>query len=603
MAGELLGRLCNDGGWTYGALWRNDCGDPRLLMLGESYHEEHSGMIFQVVANQVHLIGQGAIGEVAMSGKHRWINLDAICMETSENSSSVNPDMFQTIAIISLPPYGVLQFGSTQKILESSDFIAQAQHLLRQLGIKQHGLENQFYGTPSSNSFGASSKSTMWPIDINSSNYTGNKICPPKAVSELFDIIPTASNSSIIHCVTANPAVCVASSPVDAPNQAFTDNDLFDGMEFNPVPMISRRECWDDIILPVSSNGCADFSADLWNSVSEFEMSSVTGPAKGLFSDSSSFEELLDAVKISTTTKHGHGDAEIPKASPSKCDVEEMMRVSIINDVCSVNAEGPAIHQPEKPEESAKPVRKRARPGENTRPRPKDRQQIQDRVKELREIVPNGVKCSIDSLLDRTIKHMLFLQSITKYVDKLKLPGEPQLIGEESGVVLKDNTNGQEGGATWAYEVAGQTMVCPILLQDVYPSGQLLVEVKKMLISSFIFKLTCILQVSHCPQMLCEERGLFLEIAEVVRGFGLTILKGNMEIRDRKVWARFLVEANRDVTRMDVFLSLVQFLQQKSSFRFSESHKTTISTGVSSLTACKRRSLAPIPMGLADKLR
>ena len=42
--------------------------------------------------------------------------------------------------------------------------------------------------------------------------------------------------------------------------------------------------------------------------------------------------------------------------------------------------------------------------------------------------------------------------------------------------------------------------------------------------------------------MLCEERGFFLEIADIIRGFGLTILKGVMEIRDSKIWARFLVE-------------------------------------------------------------
>lgn len=36
--------------------------------------------------------------------------------------------------------------------------------------------------------------------------------------------------------------------------------------------------------------------------------------------------------------------------------------------------------------------KKRCRPGENPRPRPKDRQLIQDRIKELRELVPNGAK-------------------------------------------------------------------------------------------------------------------------------------------------------------------------------------------------------------------
>lgn len=42
--------------------------------------------------------------------------------------------------------------------------------------------------------------------------------------------------------------------------------------------------------------------------------------------------------------------------------------------------------------EGAKNHKKRARPGENCRPRPRDRQLIQDRIKELRDLVPNGSK-------------------------------------------------------------------------------------------------------------------------------------------------------------------------------------------------------------------
>ncbi|KAF7048309.1 hypothetical protein CFC21_057096 [Triticum aestivum] len=68
----------------------------------------------------------------------------------------------------------------------------------------------------------------------------------------------------------------------------------------------------------------------------------------------------------------------------------------------------------------SKSNRKRSRPGESSKARPKDRQLIQDRIKELREMVPNGAKCSIDALLEKTVKHMLFLQSVTKHADKLK---------------------------------------------------------------------------------------------------------------------------------------------------------------------------------------
>lgn len=188
-----------------------------------------------------------------------------------------------------------------------------------------------------------------------------------------------------------------------------------------------------------------------------------------------------------------------------------------------------------KPDEMTKTNRKRLKPGENPRPRPKDRQMIQDRVKELREIVPNGAKCSIDALLERTIKHMLFLQSVAKHADKLKHTGDFKIIGKEGGLLIKDN---YDGGATWAYELGSQSMVCPIIVEDLNQPRQMLVE------------------------MLCEERGLFLEIADIIRGLGLTILKGIMETRNEKIWARFAVEANREVTRMEIFISLVRLLEQ-----------------------------------------
>lgn len=46
------------------------------------------------------------------------------------------------------------------------------------------------------------------------------------------------------------------------------------------------------------------------------------------------------------------------------------------------------------------------------RPRPKDRQQIQRRLAELRGLVPNTGKLPIDGLLERTIKHLEFLQCV-----------------------------------------------------------------------------------------------------------------------------------------------------------------------------------------------
>lgn len=45
--------------------------------------------------------------------------------------------------------------------------------------------------------------------------------------------------------------------------------------------------------------------------------------------------------------------------------------------------------------------------------------------------------------------------------------------------------------------------------------------------------------------MLYEDQGSFLEIVDTIGGFGFSILKGNMEIREtNKIWARFIVEVS-----------------------------------------------------------
>lgn len=118
-----------------------------------------------------------------------------------------------------------------------------------------------------------------------------------------------------------------------------------------------------------------------------------------------------------------------------------------------------------------------------------------------------------------------------------------QIIGKEAGLHLKENFDGR---ATWAFDVGSQSMVCPIIVEDLDAPRQMLVEVMTKIYhlkigitlrSAFItFFLLCF------GQMLCEEQGFFLEIADLIRGLGLTILKGMMETRNDKIWARFAVE-------------------------------------------------------------
>ncbi|KAF5940892.1 hypothetical protein HYC85_022059 [Camellia sinensis] len=167
--------------------------------------------------------------------------------------------------------------------------------------------------------------------------------------------------------------------------------------------------------------------------------------------------------------------------------------------------------------------KRRARPGEKQRSRPRDRQLILDRVKELRQLVPYSSKCSIDGLLDRTIKHMLFLRSVTDQADKLR-----QCVHQEG-----DSKNGK----SWAFELGSDLQVCPIVVEDLEYPGHMLIE------------------------MLCNDHGLFMEIAEVICRLELTILKGMMESRSNNTWAHFIVEASRGFHRLDIFWPLMQLLQ------------------------------------------
>ncbi|KAG5567447.1 hypothetical protein RHGRI_002858 [Rhododendron griersonianum] len=131
---------------------------------------------------------------------------------------------------------------------------------------------------------------------------------------------------------------------------------------------------------------------------------------------------------------------------------------------------------PRQSQEPAKVNKKRTRPGQNGRPRPRgDRQLIQDRIKELRELVPNGSKWSIDLLLERTIKHiMLFMQSITKHADKLSIFLDLKLRNKGTSL---GGLPGYDQGSSWAMEVGSHLKVCPMMAENINMNGQMLIEV------------------------------------------------------------------------------------------------------------------------------
>lgn len=255
----------------------------------------------------------------------------------------------------------------------------------------------------------------------------------------------------------------------------------------------------------------------------------------------STSESMLTTEKMpepSINTSHTLGSSSFYSIGCSSLLEESTQNCLNSSESCSIMSSTSSYREPlVRPVEPGKPNKKRARPGESSRPRPRDRQLIQDRIKELRELVPNGSKCSIDSLLERTIKHMVFMQSVTKHSDKLNNCVKSRGCSNEMGVL----GSGYEQGSSWAVEVGGHMKICPIVVENLNMNGQMLIE------------------------MLCEDCNHFLEIAEAIRSLGLTILKGMTDNHGDKTWMRFVVESqsNRNLHRMDVLWSLVQLLQSK----------------------------------------
>lgn len=151
------------------------------------------------------------------------------------------------------------------------------------------------------------------------------------------------------------------------------------------------------------------------------------------------------------------------------------------------------------------------------RSRPRDRQLIQDRMKELRELIPDASKCSIDALLDKTITQMLFLQSVSEKAEKLQSKTSEE-FRDEAKKKLEN---------------------CPLRVEELEEPGHLLIEI------------------------LCKEYDVFFETAHLFKGLGVSILKGELEHRSGQLWARFVVEASKCSNQMQILCPLMHLLQRR----------------------------------------
>lgn len=600
---EALKTLCGVNQWSYAIFWKIGCQNPKLLIWEECYYEPviysnighgenkvHMLVTKMMKDNYINLLGEGLVGRVAFTRNHQWIISDN--KMAGGHPPEVSNDLYtlflagiQTIAVIPVHPHGVVQLGSTLAIMENVGFVNDVKGLISQLGCVPGALISETYmksevGPPTHSHSHSHSSGKSSPQASGSSGFSHSrdKQVVNILTSQQFEIIPQANNShpkeigfgssfmdkyqplrSMEQCITSGgghehelfQALSMSSQEHIKPPSR---DDLFDivGMDFKTTSFNGNQ---NNFIATNNSTGAyasESNSGSIYSSIMPNDhlldavVSKVPSSSKPITDDDVSWtngginlmqRELMGGPK-SLRYKSGISKEDGGNFSDTSSIISSQIG-SWMDQTHDLRKSGGIVSEynnnGKRGDEIGKSNRKRPKLGENPRPRPKDRQMIQDRVKELREIVPNGAKCSIDALLERTIKHMLFLQSVTKHADKLKQTGESKIASKEGGLLLRDNF---EGGATWAYEVGSQSMACPIIVEDLSSPRQMLVE------------------------MLCEERGSFLEIADVIRGLGLTILKGVMESRNDKIWAHFTVEANRDVTRMEIFISLVSLFDQ-----------------------------------------
>ncbi|KAK1408976.1 hypothetical protein QVD17_41179 [Tagetes erecta] len=625
---NVIKNLCCSYGWCYGVFWSFDHPNSILLTMQDAYFEDNiQGLIDDL--KQSPMFGGGLIGQAALTKKHLWMSSKDNYM--GQISSGSIWDMFQddskiyrqfssgieTIAAIPVEPQGVVQFGSTNKIVENIEFINHTKTIFNEIvngnnvptssTSSPNGLfaslissEDQYPINQSSlsflpQSFSSGSQSQSMFLDHNPSTSLTSFKEPHQdmfdlpmdfgsmeqffqtgdfSTSQWYPQSPTKSNVTLNGQFLSQPATGFVDLPISCYEQV---NPLTNsGID---VDLFGNRGDLGDIVINGNHSGYNSY-----NSGRIDNDAATLPPKKGLFSNLG-IKELFEGISGNSTScvedqvsscskrrKTGNSIWEMGSLQPVGQKSEPILKSEPwLGDGYSIDGSS-TLSQAKKQIEPTKSTKKKAKPG--TRPRPKDRQMILDRMAELRELIPNGEKMSIDCLLDRTIKHMLFLQSVTKHADRIKQVDEPKHNGVTQDDYLSDPSN---NGVTWACEFGNQTMICPLVVEDLSTPGQMLIE------------------------MICEEHGFFLEIVDIIRGFGLTILKGVMEAREEKIWARFIVEAEakRHVTRHEIFGALVQLLQTLGSNDINHLEKKIMQTG-NGLHNVFHHSEMQLPVSLVD---
>ncbi|AEC08519.1 transcription factor bHLH155-like protein [Arabidopsis thaliana] len=663
---EILKSFCFNTDWDYAVFWQlNHRGSRMVLTLEDAYYDHHGtnmhgahdplGLAVAKMSYHVYSLGEGIVGQVAVSGEHQWV--------FPENYNNCN-SAFETILVVAVGPCGVVQLGSLCKPkmpsegLHAEAFPDCSGEVDKAMDVEESNILTQYktrrsdsmpYNTPSSclvmekaaqvvggrevvqgSTCGSYSGVTFgFPVDLvgaKHENQVGTNIIRDaphvgmtSGCKDSRDLDPNLhlymknhvlnDTSTSALAIEAERLITSQSYPrLDSTFQATSRTDK-ESSYHNEVFQLSEnqgnkyiketermlgRNCESSQFDALISSGYTFAGSELLEALGSAFKQTNTGQEELLKSEHGSTmrptddmshsqltfdpgpENLLDAVVANVCQRDGNArdDMMSSRSVQSLLTNMELAEPSGQKKHNIVNPINSAMNQPPMAEvdtqqnssdicgafssigfsstypssssdqfqtslDIPKKNKKRAKPGESSRPRPRDRQLIQDRIKELRELVPNGSKCSIDSLLERTIKHMLFLQNVTKHAEKLSKSANEKMQQKETGMQ----------GSSCAVEVGGHLQVSSIIVENLNKQGMVLIEFNLCLNSSPKF-CECVLKVFlGIGQMLCEECGHFLEIANVIRSLDLVILRGFTETQGEKTWICFVTEVGSRITQ------------------------------------------------------
>ncbi|CAM8930159.1 unnamed protein product [Rhodiola kirilowii] len=682
--GQFLRSICDNSDWKYAVFWQRKYHQNQTILIWEDgycdnlkprqllenisgndyvYHtQKHfspgcgigihtsNGCPIELALSDMacvhYVMGEGVVGEVAYRGTYSWKSFedDILAIEhslrTPELPSEWLPQIeagIKTLLLVAVAPFGVLQLGSLEVVIEDMDLPARIRR-------EFSAIQNRFTMFSSSNSSSVSQSTSSFesvlqensdvsamvtetfPNGINCEDMTGviaelpipwtprtGNVMPQFAIEDLYFESGEALLDTLIEFYKDGTDIPF-SSPSDIKEEEWETytrhSNSFLGICHDPFSENMNSDVFEDFFqnfyeadntgadhldvcnifgIPSAYELCDAFISDLQpqtigdscetsppnNDVFNSDNRWLVHGASEWYSQKNDVNDLFDAVvpnRNDSTRLMSEESTEPFSTFPplgqllfdkgAICEDESDYLWSHVTSVDTPRSRGSSsknssstaiktldrklindqlqneVYGDKKSSGRSKPILRKTmdKPINKQKRRPRDRQLIQDRLKVLRDLVPNGEKFSIDGLLERTIKHMMFLRKVSDQSQKLRayqeVDGEIKLKSSQR----KDNI---KSGASWAYQVGReQHDAFPIVVEDLDIPGHMLIE------------------------MLCNDHDLFLEVAQVICGLDLTIVKGGMKTRSSSSWAQFVVEVHKGFQRMDVFWPLMQLLQR-----------------------------------------